>query len=208
MKLRESDVRELVQLARDRGKRLDLRGRDLSGLGLYKADLSGADLGESDLTQINLAGGDLTGVDMGESLSRYLRAIYETEEPQSRPQALLEHMRWIDRWFIGQRLMLEDLIQVSPQPLPERDWFLSDWIVLLRTQDGRDADAWLREAVRLSQGARGLEALARAEGKAHPRAYLDWFSELEREDKHRELLLAAQEALQTLKRFDPFPLVM
>jgi len=141
---------------------------------------------------------DLTGVDIGESLSRYLRAIYETEEPQSRPQALLEQMRWIRTHLMGPHLMLEDLVQISPQPLSDRDRFLGDWIALMRTQDGRDADAWLREAVRLSQGTRGLEALARAEGKAHPRAYLDWFIELEREDRHREVLLAAREALQAL----------
>ena len=49
MKLTEADVRGLAKLARERGERLDLRGRDLSGLGLYKADLSGADLREAGL---------------------------------------------------------------------------------------------------------------------------------------------------------------
>jgi hypothetical protein len=97
--------------------------------------------------------------------------------------------------------MLDDLVQISPRPLPDREQFLVDWIAFLRTQSapsGSDVDAWLREAVRLAQGTAGLEALARAEGRTRPRAYLDWFTALEQEGKHREVLAASQEALQTL----------
>jgi hypothetical protein len=43
-----------------------------------------------------------------------------------------------------------------------------------------------------------LEALARSEGQARPRAYLDWFTALEQEGKQREVLAAAREALQAL----------
>jgi hypothetical protein len=43
-----------------------------------------------------------------------------------------------------------------------------------------------------------LEALARAEGQTRPRAYLDWFTALEEEGKHQDVLAAAQEALQAL----------
>lgn len=75
---------------------------------------------------------------------------------------------------------------------------MSDWIAFLRAQSGGDADAWLREAVRLAQGTAGLAALAQAEGKQRPRAYLDWFAALEQEGKHREVLFASQEALHTL----------
>jgi hypothetical protein len=94
--------------------------------------------------------------------------------------------------------MLEDVIEISPKPLPDQVQFLSDWIAFLREQSGSDADGWLREAVRLSQGTQGLEELARAEGKKRPRAYLDWLAALEQEGRHREVLAAAQEALQTL----------
>ena len=50
-------------------------------------------------------------------------------------------------------------------------------------------DAWLREAIRLSQGTQGLEQLAREEGKHRPHAYLDWFAVLEQEGKRREILV-------------------
>jgi hypothetical protein len=141
---------------------------------------------------------DLTDVDIDEACARYLRAVYETEPLERRPQALFEQMRQMRSWLMRPRLMLEELVQISPQPLPDRERFLADWLAFLRAQSGGDADACLREAIRLSQGTQGLEALARAEGKTRPRTYLDWFTALEREGKHREVLLAAQEALQTL----------
>ncbi|MDH7485353.1 MAG: hypothetical protein QHJ81_03660 [Anaerolineae bacterium] len=141
---------------------------------------------------------DLTGVDIGEACARYLRAVYETEPPERRPQALFEQMLQVRSWVAGARPKLDDLIQISPRPLPDQEQFLADWIAFLRTRSGSDADTWLREAVRLSQGTRGLEALARAEGKTRPRAYLDWFTALAQEGKNQEVLLAAQEALQTL----------
>jgi len=141
---------------------------------------------------------DLQSVDIGEACARYLRAVYETEPPAHRPQALFEQMRQVQSRLARPRPMLEDIIQISSKPLPDQDQFLSDWVAFLRGQGGSDADGWLREAVRLSQGTRGLEELARAEGKKRPRAYLDWFAALEQEGKHREVLAAAQEALQTL----------
>src|SRR5215510_12672834 len=66
------------------------------------------------------------------------------------------------------------------------------------TTSGRDADAWLREAIRLARGTAGLAELARAEGQARPRAYLDWFAALEEEGQPREVLAAAQAALHML----------
>jgi hypothetical protein len=141
---------------------------------------------------------DLESVDMAEARSRYLRAVYEAEPSNRRPQVLFVQMRQAQGWLSSPRPTLEDVIQISPRPLPDQVQFLSDWIAFLRKQTGRDADTWLREATRLSQGTPGLEELARAEGKQRPRAYLDWFAALEREGKHREMLAAAQEALQSL----------
>jgi hypothetical protein len=144
---------------------------------------------------------DLTDVDADEAVARYLRAVYETEPPEGRPQALYEQMRQVPVRPFGPHPMLDDLVQISVRPLPDREQFLADWIAFLRMQDGpsgSDVDAWLREAVRLAQGTPGLEALARAEGQTRPRAYLDWFTALQEEGKHKEVLAAAQEALQAL----------
>jgi hypothetical protein len=141
---------------------------------------------------------DLPDVDIGEVSARYLRAVYETEKLARRPKALFEQMQQVRSWMFLKQLKLGDVIQISPKPLPDQDWFLSDWITFLRKQSGYDADAWLREAIGLSRGTQGLAELAQTEGKERPRAYLDWFAALEREGKDHEILSAAQQALQTL----------
>ena len=74
-------------------------------------------------------------------------------------------MLQVRSWVAGARPKLDDLIQITPAPLPDRDRFLTDWIAFLRGLDGGDADAWLREAVWLAQGTAGLAALAQNEGK-------------------------------------------
>jgi hypothetical protein len=140
----------------------------------------------------------LQDVDVGEARARYLRAVYDTEAQTQRPQALFEEMQLTRSWLPRPRSMLDDVIQISPQPLPDSEQFFPDWVAFLHTQPGSDADAWLREAIRLSQGTQGLAALARAEGTQRPRAYVDWCAALEREGQHQEMLAAAQEALRTL----------
>jgi soluble cytochrome b562 len=145
-----------------------------------------------------VSGEDLPNVDISEASARYLRAVYETEKPARRPKALFDEMQQVRSSLYLKQLKLDDLIQISPKPLPDRDQFLSDWTAFLRQQSGHEADAWLREAISLSQGTKGLAELAQTEGTKRPRAYLDWFAALDREGKHREILTAAEQALQTL----------
>ena len=140
---------------------------------------------------------DLPDVDTGETRARYLRAVYEDVSLARRPKALLDLMQSAPLRF-GSRLKIEDIIQISPKPLPDEDAFFKSWITFLGKQSGAEVDEWLREAVRLSQGTSGLAELARTEGVKRPRAYLDWFTALEEEGKHGEILIEAQKALQTL----------
>jgi len=137
-------------------------------------------------------------VDGDEAIARYLRAVYETEPLKRRPQKLFEQMLGTRSRIGGEPARLKDVIEISPKPLPDQEPFIENWIAYLREQSGSEADAWLREAVRLSRGAAGMEELARQEGKKRPRAYLDWFAALEGEGKHQEVLTAAQEALEKL----------
>jgi hypothetical protein len=141
---------------------------------------------------------DLPDVDMQEARARYLREVYETEPPKRRPEALFECFGRFQFWDFPSSPQLEDLLEISTRPLPDRDRFLEDWIAYLKQCDDRKADRWLREAVRLARGTQGLEELARTEGRKHPRAYLDWFAALEQESRYCEVLEAAQEALQEL----------
>jgi len=147
---------------------------------------------------------NLQDVDMGEARARYLRAVYNTAVPGHRPLVLFEEMLQVRTWLSGPRPMFDDIIQITPQPLADQEQFYLDWIAFLRTQSGSDADAWLREAVRLSQGTAGLEILARTEGVQRPRAYLDWCAALEAEGQPQAVLAAAQEALRALP--EPLPM--
>jgi len=143
---------------------------------------------------------DLSGVNAEETIARYLRAIYETTAPAERPAALYAQMPSM-RTVLRRRVMLDNLIQISPRPLPDQNTFLEAWIAYLRAQNatsGSDADAWLREAVWLAEGVTGLADLARAEGVMRPRAYLDWFTALLETEQYAEVITAAQAALQTL----------
>ena len=141
---------------------------------------------------------DLPNVDGGEARARYLRAVYETTAFARRPQVLCEQMQQSRHWVMRAAPMLNDVIQIARASLPDAEKFFEAWIAYLRTQPGPDADAWLREAVRLAHGTAGLAELARQEGKKRPRAYVDWFAALEREGNARAVFDAAQDALKIL----------
>jgi hypothetical protein len=141
---------------------------------------------------------DLRDADIRGARGRYLRALYETEAPANRPERLFEEMQDFGDLLGDGPVMLEDLIRVSDRPLPDREPFLRAWIAFLREQEGASADRWLREAIRLLEGTKGLAAFARKEGKAHPRAYLDWLTALQSEGKTTQVVAAAREALRAL----------
>jgi len=141
---------------------------------------------------------DLEEVDIDAACARYLRTVYEIEPLPQRPAILFGQLLEVQPWGSGRLPMLSDLLNVLPQPLSDRQQFLSDWIAFLRTREGYEADSWLREAIRLARGGAGLAELARSEGLQRPRAYLDWCTVLAQEAQPRQLLEAAQETLQAL----------
>jgi hypothetical protein len=146
----------------------------------------------------------LPDVAVNEAGVRYLRAVYETESPAQRPAGLFAAMLQVRTWLSDVHPRLDDIIQISPPALPDQEQFSLDWIAFLHTQGGPEADAWLREAVRLAQGTAGLESLARTEGVQRPRAYLDWCAALAAEGQQHAVLAAAHEALRTLP--SPLPI--
>lgn len=141
----------------------------------------------------------IANFDQEEALARYLYAVYTLFPTRQRPEQIYEAMSQVHIWS-GKPILFEQLIQISIQPLPDLDDFWPEWITFLKKQTGRDADTWLREAVRLTQGTTGLAELARSSGVQHPRAYLDWLAALGQEQRFAEALSSAQEALQTLPR--------
>ena len=141
----------------------------------------------------------LSQVDFPEARARYLRAVYVTTPPEQRAPVLLEQLRWMRTLLPrGPRPLVQEWLDISSEPLPGSDVFLSDWLSLLRQQEGPEAEAWLREATRLSQGTRGLRELAFSEPSRHPRAFVELLSALEREGPPDAVLTTAREALAVL----------
>lgn len=141
----------------------------------------------------------LSQVDFPEARARYLRAVYLTTPPAQRAPVLLQELRRVRSLLPrGPRPLVQEWLDISSEPLPEFDLLLRDFVSLLREQRDPDADAWLREAIRLSQGTRGLRELAFSEPSRHPRAFLDLLAALEREGSPQDVLTTAREALAVL----------
>ena len=141
----------------------------------------------------------LPDVDLPEARARYLRASYLTTPPEYRAPVLLEELRLMRSLLPeGPRPLVQEWLDISSEPLPDRDGFLREWVALLRSHEDPDAEAWLREAIGLSEGASGLRALAFSEPGRHPRAFLDLLAALEREGSPHEVLSTAREALAVL----------
>jgi len=142
---------------------------------------------------------DLTNVDRNETWGRYLRTLYETVSKKDRCKDLYDAMQKMPGapWG-GPGIGIDSLVEISPEPLKGWDKFLEDWTAFLSRQKDSRADRWLREAVKLKGGAAGLQEFAREQGKARPRAFVDWVAALAEEEKQAEVVAAAQEALAEL----------
>ncbi len=79
-----------------------------------------------------------------------------------------------------------------------REVWLDEIIAALRHEREREADRWLREAVRLKRGAAGLLDLARRDSPWRPHAWLDWLETIASQQDPACLLRAATEALQNI----------
>ena len=140
----------------------------------------------------------LNEMDMKAISARYLRSVYEITPLPKRPQLLFNEMLHVLSMVRDRKITLQNLIEASTKPLPDKEQFLNDWISFLRSQDSKEADYWLREAISLTKGVEGLKELALSDGRKHPRAYLDWASALMDEGKHHDVIEAVENARQAL----------
>jgi len=144
--------------------------------------------GHPDLSQ-------MLGIDLAEECACFLRAVYLAAPLEDRPEQLLA--AWNEYgYFADDRLSLQGMIEAGEEPLPDFDRFLPAWIDYLR-EIGTEHDL-LREAVKMSGGVPALAALARQEGKAHPKNYVEWIKALEEEKNYPAMLEAAGEGLATV----------
>jgi transposase-like protein len=140
--------------------------------------------------------------DLDEVKARYLRALYETTEPDKRSAALMKALQELQ--FVGGPVGIPEVIGARRAPLPDREAFLEAWIELLcRHQPDQfgfemEARRLLFQAVRMHRGTEGLAELARRDGRRIPEAFRKWVQALAEEGLADEGVQAAQEALRAL----------
>lgn len=141
---------------------------------------------------------DLQETAMDEECSRYLRSVYETTEPAQRVTILWQELEHVRGLLLRRPPPLKDVMNVTTKVFPGKAEFLQQWIEFLRTEKGKRADAYLREAILLAEGTDGIASFAREHGNNHPRAFLDWVASLARSGEHGQVIAAAREALSVL----------
>lgn len=134
--------------------------------------------------------------DLEEITLRYLRCIYLTERPASRPAALFGA---ISSTYYNISLTLDGIINVSLEDLPDLDRFGRDWTTYLKKRKGDAlATRLLKEAIGLFQGIEGLEALARDHGREYPGAFVEWLEALRKKRLYDDMVRAAKLGLEAL----------
>jgi len=140
---------------------------------------------------------EMMETDLEEAGLRYLRSIYLSEKPSSRPEVLLNGI--INLSYLSRDATIHGMIHVSLEDLPELDQFGEQWIEYLKKQkEDRIVTNLLKEAARLFGGIKGLETLALEKGHQFPGAFVEWLGALKKERNHPEMIRVAKLGLETL----------
>ena len=128
---------------------------------------------------------------------RYLRSIYMSEKPLSRPEALFRGISGLS--YLCRNTTIHGMIHVSMEDLPELDQFAKEWIEYLKKQkENHIVTNLLKEAVRLFEGIKGLETLALERGHQFPGAFVEWLEVLKKDGNYHEMVRVAKLGLETL----------
>lgn len=140
---------------------------------------------------------EMMETDLEEAGLRYLRSIYLSEKPSSRPEALLKGITSLS--YLATNRTIHGMIHVSLEDLPELDRFGKDWIDYLKKQkENRTVTDLLKESVRLFKGVKGLETLALERGNRFPGAFVEWLEALKEDKNYGEMVRVAKLGLESL----------
>ena len=140
---------------------------------------------------------EMIETDIDEAALRYLRCIYLTEKPSSRPDALFDAISGLH--YCHDNLNIHGMINVSLEELPGLDEFGKEWAAFLKRQiDSRIVSDLIKEGVRLFEGTKGLEILATESGQQFPGSFTAWLEALKKEKKYEEMIWAATLGLEKL----------
>jgi len=140
---------------------------------------------------------EMIETDIDEVALRYLRCVYLTEKPSSRPDALFNAISGLH--YGHDNLNMHGMINVSLEELPGLDEFGKEWVAFLKIQgDSRIVSNLIKEGVRLFEGTKGLEILATESGQQFPGSFVEWLEALKKEKKYKEMIRAATLGLEKL----------
>ena len=140
---------------------------------------------------------EMMETDLEETGLKYLRSIYLSEKPSSRPEALLNAIANLS--YLSRDATIHGMIHVSMEDLPELDQFGEQWIDYLKKQkENRVVTDLLKEAVRLFQGVKGLETLALEKGNQYPGIFVEWLEALKKDKDYPEMIRVAKLGLERL----------
>jgi hypothetical protein len=140
---------------------------------------------------------EMMGTDLEEVSLRYLRSIYLSEKPLSRPEALLKGINNLS--YLSSKATIHGMIHVSMEDLPDLGQFGKQWIDFLKKQkENRTVTELLKEAVRLFEGIKGLETLALDKGDQFPGSFIEWLEALKKEKNYLEMIRVAKLGLERL----------
>jgi hypothetical protein len=136
------------------------------------------------------------GLDVREERGRYLRSVIEATSERQRAKSLLQtaHKLRKELWDASDISPIE-AIEITARELPGKEQMFDEMLNLLRKDNEREADSWLREITRLRHGTPGLEKLARSDGERRPHAWVDWLEAVAAEGDPKKLVSASKDAL-------------
>ncbi len=146
---------------------------------------------------------DVDDLERDEVRARYLRSIYLSEKPDNRVKSLLDTMQQFEQSDYTARPNLQDVIDISVDPLPDFTEFLKEWMQITQKELEPQFDAWFREAVSLLEGTQGLERLAKLDGSKRPRVFIDWINALIDSKNYSKALDAINYALELFPKNHP-----
>ena len=141
---------------------------------------------------------NLENVDLKEIRSRYLRSLYLSFYEGARIKVLMEKMEKMRSFFPEELPSMQEIIEISNALLQDWTAFLDLWIVVLKKENSKCANAWLREAIFLKEGITGLKELSQSHGLKDPRIFYELVKACKDQNQLQEALDEAENALSVL----------
>lgn len=141
---------------------------------------------------------DLENVDLKEIRARYLRSLYLSFSGEERVKMLMEKMKKMHSFFPQEPPSIQEIIEISSSSLPDWNEFLDLWISILKKENSKCTNAWLREAVFLKEGIFGLKKLSQSHGLNNPRIFYELVQALKDKNQMQEALDEAENAISIL----------